>query len=203
MNRLKLPAFSVPHRPDARRFDLITPGGVVTLECLDEAGLDWFGEHGETVSAGSLKMVLRDCLPEGTETGYLKAVLDAAAGDLASSTWRREMLVKRGEGVMFHASRCENRESIQRHGLDWRHMTEPGIAGSDRPEWPGVFLSLDLESAEWFARMPGPRRADIWSVRVDGLWLVGDPGAGGGDDYWMISLAPIGPDRIEPEHLVV
>jgi hypothetical protein len=67
-----------------------------------------------------------------------------------------------------------------------------GIAGSTRAEWPGVFLCSELESARWFAQMARPGRADIWRVRVDSLWLEGDPGASGsGDDDWMIAIEPI------------
>jgi hypothetical protein len=98
---------------------------------------------------------------------------------------------------MFHASRSVNRDSIARHGLDWRRMTAPGIAGDPNPEWPGMFLCSHLESARWFARMPGAGLADIWCVRVDGIWLEGDPAAsGGGDEDWMISPQPIPPYRV-------
>jgi len=102
------------------------------------------------------------------------------------------LLVKRGEGWMFHASPSVNRESIARHGLDWRRMTATGVAGNTEPEWQGVFLCADLESARWFAQMARPGPADIWRVRADGLWLEGDPAAsGGGDDAWMIAPEPI------------
>ena len=100
------------------------------------------------------------------------------------------LVVKRGLGTWFHATFSANRESISRHGLDWTRMTGSGIAGSRRPEAEGVFLCADLESAEWFAQM-GTRHGqavDIWAVRLDGTWLIGDPGAsGGGDDVWMIA----------------
>jgi hypothetical protein len=34
-------------------------------------------------------------------------------------------------------------------------------------------------------------------VRVDGLWLEGDPGASGGaDDGWMIAARPIPPEDL-------
>jgi hypothetical protein len=98
---------------------------------------------------------------------------------------------------MFHASRSVNRESIARHGLDWRRMSGPGIAGSDEPEWPGVFLCSELESARWFGSMSGAGPADIWCVRVDGLWLESDPSASGGfDDGWMIAAGPIPPEDV-------
>jgi hypothetical protein len=32
------------------------------------------------------------------------------------------LLVKLGEGTMFHATAAANRDSIRRHGLDWRLM---------------------------------------------------------------------------------
>lgn len=71
-------------------------------------------------------------------------------------------------------------------------MSGPGIAGNDVPEAAGVFLCADLESARWFARMPRSEPADIWRVRVDGLWLESDPNASGGaDDTWMIAGRPI------------
>ena len=61
-------------------------------------------------------------------------------------TWtrggRRSMLVvKEASGEMFHATATENRQSILRHGLDWRQMgTVPGIAGSREPELPSRLL---------------------------------------------------------------
>ena len=55
-----------------------------------------------------------------------------------------------------------------------------------------------LEDARWFAGMNGPGPADIWSARVDGIWLEGAPDAsGGGDDGWMISPMAIAPQDIE------
>jgi hypothetical protein len=117
-----------------------------------------------------------------------------------TGTRRSLLLVKRASGWMFHASRSPNRDSIARHGLDWRRMDRPGIAGSVEPEWPGVFLCASLESARWFAGMPRPGPADIWRVQVDGLWLEGDPGAsGGGDDDWMISPEPIPPEQLKSQ----
>lgn len=110
------------------------------------------------------------------------------------------LLVKRAEGTWFHATFSSNRESISRHGLDRTRMTGSGIAGSHGPEADGVFLCADLESAEWFAQM-GSRHGDavdIWAARLDGTWLIGDPGAsGGGDDCWMICPEPIPPGRLE------
>jgi hypothetical protein len=119
---------------------------------------------------------------------------EVAVGDVRRSM----LLVKRGHGVMFHASRSANRASIAAHGLDWRRMgATTGIAGSREHEWHGVFLCADLEGALWFASMPRAGPADVWSVRVDGFWLEGAPDAnGGGSDDWMIAPQPIGPERV-------
>ena len=110
---------------------------------------------------------------------------------------RPMLLVKLGEGTMFHVSPSANRNSIRRHGLDWRRMgAASGIAGSVEPELPAIFLCT-WGSTRFFtdmARTP----SDIWAVRVDGLWLEGDPSSsGGGDDDWMILPAPVGPDRLD------
>ena len=62
----------------------------------------------------------------------------------------------------------ENRDSILRHGLDWRHGGG-GIAGSRAPEQNGVFLARDRSEAEFFVQM-GKRRfaaLDIWAVTLD------------------------------------
>jgi hypothetical protein len=68
--------------------------------------------------------------------------------------------------VAFHVTSAHNRESIRRHGLDWRRMLDdPGIAGSVGPEAERVFLARDPEEAEWFVEMgrrhdgAEPRRA--------------------------------------------
>lgn len=88
---------------------------------------------------------------------------------------------------MFHATAAANRESIRRHGLDWRRMgAAPGIAGSTRPELPAVFACDSRDDISFFlhiARTP----ADIWAVDVEGLWVETGPYG-----WWIISQ-PIGP----------
>jgi hypothetical protein len=177
---------------------VISDAGPIELEQLDEAGEDWY-------AAG----------PNGEHIGALGTTLQRAAGDLADPEWlttvmatidrdrhgrRRSMLLaRRGVGTWYHTTFAENRSSILAHGLDWTRMTGTGIAGSRAPETDGIFLCSDLDFAEWFAQM-GQRRGravDIWAVTLDGLWLIGDPGAGGGgDDCWMICR-----QRIVPAHL--
>jgi hypothetical protein len=59
-----------------------------------------------------------------------------------------------------------NRASIERHGLDWRRMgASSGIAGSRRPELPGVFLCRDELEVDFFCRMNAPGgELDVWAV---------------------------------------
>lgn len=73
--------------------------------------------------------------------------------------------------TLFHVTDAANRESVRRHGLDWRRMsTTPGIAGSEAPECEGVFLARDSWEAKWFVEM-GRRRGvttiDVWEVSLD------------------------------------
>lgn len=177
---------------------LLAERGDVLLEQLDDRGHDWFAEGPAGVAAGELRAVIAEAAAEGTDAEWIDAVAAAIGRELLVGIRRSTLLVKRGEGLMFHASPSENRDSIRRHGLDWRRTSTLGVAGSAEPEWPGIFLCSDMESAEWFAGMSRARTADIWSVRVDGIWLEGAPDAdGGGGDDWMIAPEPIGPDRVE------
>lgn len=129
---------------------------------------------------------------------WVVAVCEALARERTwQGTGRRSMLlVIRGEGEMFHLSAAGNRDSIKRHGLDWRRMSAPGVAGSPRPELPAIFLCATQEDAQFFvqmARVP----SDLWAVDVAGLWLEGDPGAdGGGGANWMTVAQPIEPGRL-------
>ena len=178
---------------------VLAPGGEVELDQLDRAGADWFGEGPGGVAMGTLEEVLADCAGEGADPEWIDAVTAALTRHIEEGWVPRLLLVKRRHGWMFHTARAICRDSIARHGLDWRRMFTLGIAGSERAEAAGVFLSATLESAQWFAVMSGRGlgAADIWRVRVDGLWLEGDPNGGGGDDDWMICPAPIPPERIE------
>jgi hypothetical protein len=78
----------------------------------------------------------------------------------------------------YHVTSVVNRESIARHGLDWRHMgAARGIAGSPTPEVEGCFLAQDEFEADWFVRINntgGP--VDVWVVEgVDEGELVESP----------------------------
>jgi hypothetical protein len=98
-------------------------------------------------------------------------------------------VVKQASGEMFHVTATLNRQSILRHGLDWRQMGAPGIAGSREPELPAVFLCESRDDAGFFtgmSRLP----ADLWAVRIDGLWVETGP------DGWMILPEPVPPERL-------
>jgi len=113
-----------------------------------------------------------------------------------TTTGRRSMIVvQRGQGTMLHVTASANRESIRHYGLDWQHMTDPGIAGSPEPELPGIFLCASRDDARFFVSM-ARSPTDMWAVNVEGLWLEGDPGANGGDN-WMLLPEPVGPADIK------
>jgi hypothetical protein len=93
----------------------------------------------------------------------------------------------------FHVTSSRNRDSILRHGLDWRHMSEAsGIAGSAEPEQHGCFLCRGDGDVEFFVGMNntgGP--VDVWAVAgVDEELLVQSPE---GFDFMP---APIPPGRL-------
>jgi hypothetical protein len=151
---------------------VLSPGGDVQLEQLSADGEDWFGEGPGGTEMGAVETVVRGCAAAGTDPAcagtdpaWIEAVAAAIGREVKNGTRRSVLLVKRASGWMFHASRSPNRDSIARHGLDWRRMDRPGIAGSVEPEWPGVFLCASLESARWFAGMPGPAQPTSGACR--------------------------------------
>lgn len=80
--------------------------------------------------------------------------------------------------TFLHVSASANRESIERHGLDWSRMGRArGIAGSTRPEVEGIFLCPDDVTVDWFLgfdSVGGP--VDVWAVAgVDPADLVTSP----------------------------
>jgi hypothetical protein len=93
----------------------------------------------------------------------------------------------------FHVTSSRNRDSILRHGLDWRYMNgASGIAGSVEPEQQGCFLCRGDGDVEFFVGMNntgGP--VDVWGVAgVDEESLVQSPE---GFEYIPV---PIPPDRL-------
>jgi hypothetical protein len=71
---------------------------------------------------------------------------------------------------LYHVTASVNRESIQRHGLDWARMGATcGIAGSLVAEEDGIFLARDAAEAEWFGAFGQVRPVDIWEIDMTGL----------------------------------
>ena len=66
----------------------------------------------------------------------------------------------------FHVTSSENRESILRHGLDWRRMSAArGIAGSQKPEQAGCFVCDGEGEADFFVEMNNTGGlVDVWAV---------------------------------------
>ncbi len=99
--------------------------------------------------------------------------------------------------TLYHVTPSVNRESILRHGLDWKHGGG-GIAGSLAPEQNGIFLARDRFEADFFVQM-GKRRfdaVDVWKVTLDddgsdGL-LGADEAAVEFDGFlcWMQAIPP-------------
>src|SRR5947209_12010699 len=92
---------------------------------------------------------------------------------------RSGSLARQGSAVaLFHVPSSANRESIDRHGLDWTLTSAArGIAGSNSPQQEGCFLCQDQSEADWFACMGstfGP--VDVWAAEgVDESDLIESP----------------------------
>jgi hypothetical protein len=63
------------------------------------------------VAVGSLDEVIANAAaPGAADTEWIAAVVEAVGRELVAGLRRSMLLVKRGSGVMFHASRSANRE---------------------------------------------------------------------------------------------
>jgi len=169
--------------------ELSADGGLCGARRSGGPGACGFGSAEQAIAAASSR---------APADPWVQAVCRALVSERA---WERRgrrlmLLVARGEDEMFHVTAASNRDSIRRHGLDWRRMTAPGIAGSPDPELPGIFLCSRLEYASGFLRMARVP-SHVWAVDVAGLWLEGDPGGdSGGSSAWMILPQAIGPERV-------
>ena len=163
-------------------FDELDPGGAVCGARGQGAGTYGFGSAAQALAAAS---------GLAADDRRVAAVCAALARERTWRLGRRPMLVvKEGSGEMFHVTATENRQSILRHGLDWHQMgTTAGIAGSREPELPAVFLCESREDTGFFTEM-SRLPADVWAVRVDGLWVETGP------DGWIILPEPVPPERL-------
>lgn len=127
----------------------------------------------------------------GAHDPWVRAVVDALDRDRDWQDGRRGSLeVYLGAGEMFHVSASANRESIERHVLDWRQMRDnAGVAGSGEPELQAIFLCESDGDVRFFidmARLP----SDVWAVDVTGRWIENGP------DGWVIVSEPLPADAV-------
>jgi hypothetical protein len=170
----------------------------VELEHLGDGPEEWYAEGPGGSAIGPLASVIGEAAGPHADVEWQAIAVATIQREVRAGEGRVGLIVRRGSGVLFHATRAANRESIARHGLDWRRMQRPGVAGSSRPEARGIFLCGTLESARWFAGMVRGEPADIWRVVVEGRWLVSDSSASGGlDDEWVIATEAIPADALE------
>jgi hypothetical protein len=163
-------------------FEELDPGGTVCGARRQGTGAYGFGSAGQALAAAS---------GLAADDRWVAAVCAALARERSWRMGRRPvLLVKEGSGEMFHVTATENRPSILRHGLDWRRMgAAPGIAGSREPELSAVFLCESPDDTGFFTQM-SRLPAEVWAVRVDGLWLETGP------DGWIIVPEPVPPERL-------
>ena len=164
-------------------FEEFDPGAFVCGARCGGAGTYGFGSTDQALAVAS---------GLAADDRWVAAVCAALARERA---WKHQgrrstLVVKEASGEMFHATATQNRQSILRYGLDWRQMgTAPGIAGSPKPELAAVFLCESRDEIGFFtsmSRLP----ADVWAVRVDGLWVESGP------DGWIILPEPVPPERL-------
>jgi hypothetical protein len=116
---------------------------------------------------------------------WLDRVVAAIERERSWGNGRRSSLeVYTAAGEMFHVSATVNRASISEHGLDWRRMVHPGVAGATRPELDGIFLcegEFDVGFFTDMSRVP----SDVWAVDVTNRWVETGPSG------WVIVTDPI------------
>jgi hypothetical protein len=175
--------------------------GEIRLTQTEGGKPEWSAEGPGGVAAGDLRRALLGAAWHGVDPIWITMVEGAVVQDLSSSR-RATLPTELITGQCFHVTFAENRASIQKHGLDWRRAKLGGIArGSNlpaNPEADGVFLTRDLEDAQFFARMgerPERGPVDIWAVDLIEQWVIGDPGASGGLN-WVICPASISPAQL-------
>ena len=164
-------------------FEELNPGGTVCGARRQGTGAYGFGSAGQALTAAS---------GLAADDRWVAAVCAALARE---RTWRRgrrpSLLVKEGSGEMFHVTATENRQSILRHGLDWRQMgTTAGIAGSRESWTAGRLLVREPRATDRILTEMSRLPADVWAVRVDGLWVESGP------DGWIIVSEPVPPERL-------
>lgn len=173
-------SISVPGRDDFIWFEEFDSGGI---SC---GGMIGDGRYG----LGSARAVLAGLTRRPADDPWLDAVVGALERERVWTYGRRNSLdVHQATGQLYHVSAAANRESILRHGLDWRLMTRPGVAGSTEPELDGIYLCENESDVRFFtdmSRVP----TDIWAVDVSGRWVESGPSG------WVFVVEPIPADAV-------
>jgi hypothetical protein len=186
---------------------LVTPPGdpgdvessIELVELDDEAGV-WAGAFPGCPDAyGSAGEVLAALASRPLDDPWVCEVVAALGRDREWATlWgagtgrlRRHLQIVRGRGTRVHATAAANRESIDRHGLDWKRMgLARGLAGNTRPELPAIFVCEDLNDMSFLLQHVVKVPADVWSVDVDGIWLENAPHG------WQLISHPVARERL-------
>jgi hypothetical protein len=185
---------AAPARAIAYRCWLPLPGDDRMVE-LEELAADGSVcgarlQRSDALGFGTLAQAVASTIGRTESDPWVAAVCAALAREHRGEVPRRQRLdVFLGDGELFHVSAAANRESIARHGLDWRRMgAAAGVAGSPTPEVAAIFLADDW-SVDFFLQM-AYKVSDVWAVDVTGLWLEGGP------DGWYIVPQPIPASRL-------
>ena len=171
--------------------------GDFELEELDDegnvCGARLSGDRGSIF--GTTEEVVAASTELSTEDPWVVEVGLALSRERKWKSWgsgwgRRHFLeIRLAQGQMFHVSASANRESILRHGLDWRHMGQAaGVAGSATPELPGIFVQESADD-DFFVRM-AKFPTDMWSVLLEGRWIETGPSG------WWFVARPVEPERL-------
>jgi hypothetical protein len=167
---------------------ITSPGSedVIWFEELDDTGQLCAGCGSDGVFGfGTTSEVVTSVTGRSADDPWIAAVTAALDRERTWAHGRRSALeVRMAGGDMFHVSAAANRASIERHGLDWRLMTRPGVAGSREPELDGIFVCESEGEVDFFtemARVP----SDVWAVDVSRRWVES------GTTGWLIVPEPL------------
>lgn len=115
--------------------------GQICAARAPESGRHAFGSPEEVISR------VTGCPPDHP---WLHAVCQALDRERIWDRSRRStLIVDQGAGEMFHVTATSNRDSIERHGLDWRRKGGScGVAGSRVPELEAIFVCESREGRQ-------------------------------------------------------
>jgi hypothetical protein len=174
---------------------ITTKRGSVELEELTRDGSKCRASTSRGHFVGTTATVLAAACELPVEDDWVQAIAAALDRERGWEAWgsvhgrAHGLEMKKGDGMMYHVTAIENRSSVERWGLDWDRMrSSPGVAGSLKPEAPGIWLTEHAED-DFFVEM-ARHAVEMWEVDVTDLWLERRP-----QDWWFTS------ERIAPNRL--